>query len=87
MSWKAGNYSKFWGKTLEYGFKHRLGTKKDLKQEQKSLKFINHEKQNITIPEKYDFREDLEVKAFLRKKPIRDQGDCAASWAFSTIGN
>jgi hypothetical protein len=41
---------------------------------------------NRSIPLSYDFREDIEVKDSIRKRPIRDQGDCAASWAFSTIG-
>lgn len=90
LSWKASNYSKFWQKSLDYGFKHKLGTKlsrfsqKPMSppQDYFQLPEITHN----DIPEKYDFREDPEVKEFLRKKPIRDQGDCAASWAFSTVG-
>ncbi len=89
MSWKAANYSQFWKRSLDYGFKHRLGTKLSLIK-QKPMSPFNYFKITEThkeMPQSYDFREDPEVKNFLRKNPIRDQGDCAASWAFSTIGN
>jgi hypothetical protein len=87
LNWIAANYSKFWGKTVDYGFSHRLGT--ILNQKQKPMKQLNHFDdliKNAEIPEHYDFRNDPEVKDYLRENPIRDQGDCAASWAFSTIG-
>jgi hypothetical protein len=42
--------------------------------------------ENIEIPEFYDFHEDPKVRDYINKKSIRDQGECAASWAFSTIG-
>lgn len=50
------------------------------------MKSLLDDYQDTEIPERYDFRTDPEVKEYLRKNPIRDQGDCAASWAFSTIG-
>ena len=74
---------------MEYGFKHKLGTRLgDTKQKAMNPRtFFNLETEHKNIPESYDFREDPEVKEYLRVNPIRDQGDCAASWAFSTIGN
>ncbi len=79
LPWKASNYSFFLNKPLEYGYKTRLGTKLP-KRDQRSLDFedepqIKH----------YDFRDENYI---LKRKSsfIRDQGNCAASWAFSTIG-
>ena len=88
FNWQAANYSQFWGKTLEYGFSHRLGTNlPEIKQKaMKQLNYFDDLFQIAEIPAQYDFRSDPEVKGYLRKNPIRDQGDCAASWAFSTIG-
>ena len=83
MNWKASNYSAFWGKTLEYGYKYRLGTNLQKMDEKKPEKRFD---ENIQIPELYDFRKDPKVKDYLRKSSIRDQGECAASWAFSTLG-
>jgi hypothetical protein len=37
------------------------------------------------IQESYDFRNEPFMVNNIRKDYIRDQGDCAASWAFSTI--
>ena len=87
MSWKAGNNSIFWGKSIEYGFRHKLGTKlnKDYKTKYDS-DFNNYDYENDNIPDYYDFREDPNVNKYLKKNPIKDQGDCAASWAYSTIG-
>ena len=72
----------FWTKSLDYGYKHKLGTKLKLKKKQN---FVNNFKR-VEIPQEYDFRKDPVVRDHLRVSPIRDQGDCAASWAFSTIG-
>jgi hypothetical protein len=27
LSWKAGNNTEFWGKSIQYGFKNKLGTR------------------------------------------------------------
>ncbi len=80
MPWKTGNYSFFWGKTLNYGYKHRLGTKLP-KREQRSLQL-----DDSPIFDFYDFRNEHYIVNNPRKNRIKDQGDCAASWAFSTIG-
>ena len=88
MSWKAGNYTNFWGKKLDYGFARKLGTKLSTER-QKPMNprdYFKISDTNKAIPETYDFRKDPEVKDSLRTSPIRDQGECAASWAFSTIG-
>ncbi len=84
-SWTAGNYSKFWGKPLSYGTNYKLGTKLP-DQKQRALDPSTAHLHDGDIPTSYDFREDDEVKQFLRKHPIRDQGECNASWAFSTVG-
>ena len=87
-SWTAGNYTKFWGKDLNYGFNRKLGTKLATER-QKPINprdYFKISDTNKVIPETYDFRNDQEVSNSLRKNPIRDQGECAASWAFSTIG-
>ena len=79
-SWKASNYSMFWGKTLDYGYKHRLGTKIP-NREQRAL-----EVDDKPIKDFYDYRNEPFMVNNPRKNSIRDQGDCAASWAFSTLG-
>jgi C1A family cysteine protease len=38
------------------------------------------------LDESYDFRDVLRREGIQRVNFIRDQGDCASSWAFSTIG-
>jgi hypothetical protein len=78
MSWKAANYSEFWGRTLEYGYSSKLGTLL----ETPNLNPISFDENDIE-QESYDFREDM---TDIKKLTIRDQGDCGASWAYSTIG-
>ena len=80
-TWRASNYSMFWGKTLAFGYKHRLGTKIP-PLEQRPIQ--TDEKPLI---EAYDFRKDPIVvrKSSQFKEHIRDQGNCGASWAFSTV--
>ncbi|XP_052258054.1 tubulointerstitial nephritis antigen-like [Dreissena polymorpha] len=76
--WQASNYSQFWGLTLEEGRRYRLGTNKpdELVMKMSNLEVLNEE----SLPREFDSR---------KKWPgwvhgIRDQGNCAASWAFST---
>jgi hypothetical protein len=59
---------------------HRLGTKVPA-QEQKALET----EVKLDIPY-YDFREEKYLTEKRTKRMIRDQGNCGASWAFSTIG-
>jgi hypothetical protein len=78
-SWRADNYSIFWGKTLEYGYKHRLGTKVPAQIQRPILIDPN------PIQDRYDFREEPFMVDNVRRDYIRDQGECAASWAFSAL--
>ncbi len=68
----------FWEKTLEYGYKYKLGTQLPVR-EQRPL-FAEDKPAKIS----YDFRDEPYMRN--RRDLIRDQGNCAASWAFSTIG-
>ncbi len=77
LPWTAANYSFFWGKTLDFGYKHKLGTRLSW-HFQRPLDV----EENLEINE-YDFR--VMNKAGKTRK-IQDQGNCGASWAFSTIG-
>lgn len=79
-TWQAGNYSMFWGKTLEYGYRHRLGTRV-VRQTQRPI-IIDPQ----PIQAEYDFRQEPFMEEIVRRPDyIRDQGDCAASWAFSAL--
>ena len=87
MSWKADNYSQFWNKPLEYGFSHKLGTVLSKNKNQVTeLDHADENEENVVLPQVYDFRQDPDVKDYLRSNSIRDQCECGASWAFSTIG-
>jgi hypothetical protein len=71
----------FWGKTLEYGYRHRLGTRV-VRQTQRPI-IIDPQ----PIQAEYDFRQEPFMEEIVRRPDyIRDQGDCAASWAFSALG-
>ena len=54
MSWKAANYSEFWGRTLDYGYSSKLGTLL----ETPNLNPISFDENDIE-QESYDFREDM----------------------------
>lgn len=75
--WTARNYTKFWGKTLEDGIKFRLGT---LFPEQ-SVQNMN---EILIKPRELPASFDARTKWPNYIHPIRDQGDCGSSWAFST---
>lgn len=75
----AGNNSDFWGQTLEYGYKNKLGAKLPNEEFRSEKAYYA----NIT-DFFYDFRREPYFNA---RSAIRDQGECAASWAFSTVGN
>lgn len=77
--WTAANYTFFWGLTLINGVKYRLGTL----QPQRSVADMNEIqiKSVPDLPESFDTRVGKWAK-FIH--PVRDQGNCGASWAFST---
>ncbi|KHJ47584.1 papain family cysteine protease [Trichuris suis] len=76
--WKATNYSTFWGQTLDDGVKYRLGTLYP----ERSVKNMNEIliEPTLPLPERFDARERWPGFIY----PVRDQGNCGASWAFST---
>lgn len=78
FGWRASNYSFFWGKSLEDGIRYRLGTFKP-----SNPTMAMHEvriKMKKDLPENFDARHQWHSLIH----PIRDQGDCGASWAFSS---
>jgi len=83
-SWKASNYSQFWGKTLEEGYLNRLGTNLETAPPKKYSKPFNYEHESMGS---YDFREFMiKQKNLSRNFMVRNMGDCGSSWAFSTLG-
>lgn len=77
-SWQASNYSQFWGQSLDDGIKFRLGTLYP----ERSVQNMNEilVKVNPDIPDRFDAREKW--PNFIH--PVRNQGNCGSSWAFST---
>ncbi|XP_060072322.1 tubulointerstitial nephritis antigen-like isoform X1 [Ylistrum balloti] len=77
--WRAGNYSAFWGMTLDEGIRYRLGTippDADVRNMKPVRGYTN-----TYLPDDFDSR----IQWPGRIHPIRDQGNCGASWAFSTV--
>lgn len=76
--WRASNYSNFWGLTLRQGINYRLGTHKP------DSVVLNMSPIKINpsndLPRQFDAREKWRGNIH----EIRDQGNCGASWAFST---
>ncbi|MBN3311593.1 TINAL protein, partial [Atractosteus spatula] len=78
--WYAGNYSQFWGMTLDEGIRYRLGTQLP----SRSILSMNELKMNMDSSERLPpyFRAEEKWPGKIHE-PL-DQGNCAASWAFST---
>ncbi|KAL4236419.1 Tubulointerstitial nephritis antigen-like [Mactra antiquata] len=78
LGWQASNYSKFWGMTLNDGIRYRLGTYKPdgLVLSMNPIE-VQH---NGRLPANFDSRQKW--PGFVHG--VRDQGNCASSWAFST---
>ncbi|NXX76904.1 TINAG protein, partial [Urocolius indicus] len=78
--WKAGNYSQFWGMTVEEGFKKRLGTFPP----SHSLLNMRETPGNSLSEEKFPafFAATYQWPEWIHD-PL-DQRNCGASWAFST---
>lgn len=74
LGWHAANYSNFWGKPLDYGYKNKLGTKLP-NREQRAL-----QTDDKPLIDSYDFRNEPFMANMQRRDLIRDQGDCGASW-------
>ncbi|TKR92570.1 hypothetical protein L596_007198 [Steinernema carpocapsae] len=77
FSWTARNYSMFWGRSLEDGIRHRLGTLFPEKSVQNMNEILVKPRE---LPARFDAREKWPGWI----QGIRDQGDCASSWALST---
>lgn len=77
-TWRAGNTSEFWGMSLDDGIKYRLGTY-PLESDVLDMTPIKV-RQDESLPETFDARDKW--PGLLH--PIRNQGDCGSSWAFST---
>uniref|UniRef100_A0A9J8CBL1 Tubulointerstitial nephritis antigen-like 1 n=2 Tax=Cyprinus carpio TaxID=7962 RepID=A0A9J8CBL1_CYPCA len=67
--WRATNYSQFWGMTLDEGLRYRLGTQRP------SRTIMNMNEIQVRV---------ICTPAFHRIISPLDQGNCNASWAFST---
>ncbi|CAH1782378.1 unnamed protein product [Owenia fusiformis] len=76
--WKADSYSFLQDKTLTSGMEHRLGT--FLPESDGIPMRPSQVREEETFPRGYDLRE--KSKEYI--SAIRNQGDCASSWAFST---
>lgn len=78
--WQASNYSDFWGKSLDEGIRYRLGTLFPTRTVQNMNDILIEPASDL--PERFDAREKWPNYIH----PVRDQGNCGASWAFSTTG-
>lgn len=76
-TWTGRNYSKFWGRTLDDGMRHRLGTIFP----ERSVRNMN---EIVVKPRELPTRFDAREKWPDFIHPVQDQGDCASSWAQST---
>ncbi|GMT00247.1 hypothetical protein PENTCL1PPCAC_22421, partial [Pristionchus entomophagus] len=76
-TWSGSNYSIFWGRTLEEGIKYRLGT---LFPEQS----VQHMNEIVIKPRELPDYFDAREKWPGLIHGVKDQGDCASSWAVST---
>ncbi|XP_037582784.1 LOW QUALITY PROTEIN: uncharacterized peptidase C1-like protein F26E4.3 [Dermacentor silvarum] len=78
FGWQATNYSFFQGKLLDEGIRYRLGTHQP---ERPTVEMSElHLKKREQLPEEFDAR----IRWPGLVHGVRDQGDCASSWAFST---
>ncbi|CAH1778641.1 unnamed protein product, partial [Owenia fusiformis] len=75
--WKAGSYSFLKEKTLTFGINHKLGT--FLPGSDVIPTGQSQVREEETFPREYDLRKESKVYV----SAIRNQGDCASSWAFS----
>ncbi|XP_058855409.1 tubulointerstitial nephritis antigen-like [Acipenser ruthenus] len=77
--WRAGNYSQFWGMSLDEGIRYRLGTNKPSRTV-RNMNEIKTNLENVFLPYYFNAADKWPGKIH---EPL-DQGNCAASWAFST---
>ncbi|KAM4700270.1 tubulointerstitial nephritis antigen-like [Discoglossus pictus] len=77
--WLAGNYSQFWGLTLDEGIRYRLGTIKPSSSVM-NMNELHVNMNNEVLPTHFNAAEKWPGMIH----PPLDQGNCAGSWAFST---
>uniref|UniRef100_A0A8C8DJ80 Tubulointerstitial nephritis antigen like 1 n=1 Tax=Oryzias sinensis TaxID=183150 RepID=A0A8C8DJ80_9TELE len=79
--WKAANYSQFFGMSLDEGIRYRLGTQRPSRTVMNMNEIqMKMDPQNDHLPRYFNSSEKWPNKIH---EPL-DQGNCAASWAFST---
>ena len=78
--WTALAYDQFSNLTLEDGITFKLGAKPSNMQVQNTTALRS--RRRGALPDRFDARERW--PQFIH--PIRDQGNCGAAWAFSTVG-
>uniref|UniRef100_A0A8C1YWJ9 Tubulointerstitial nephritis antigen-like 1 n=1 Tax=Cyprinus carpio TaxID=7962 RepID=A0A8C1YWJ9_CYPCA len=80
LCWRATNYSQFWGMTLDEGLRYRLGTQRP----SRTIMNMNEIQMNMNgndhLPSYFNAADKWPGKIH---EPL-DQGNCNASWAFST---
>ncbi|CAG0881819.1 unnamed protein product [Darwinula stevensoni] len=79
LGWKASNYSDFWSKTLQEGLSLKLGTLEPERTVRNMFPILKIYERS-SIPRSFDSRQKWGEWI----QPVRDQGWCGASWAFST---
>ncbi|XP_068125015.1 tubulointerstitial nephritis antigen-like [Hyperolius riggenbachi] len=77
--WRAGNYSTFWGMTLDEGIQYRLGTTKPSSSVM-NMNELHVNMDNDVLPSHFNAADKWPG---MIHEPL-DQGNCAGSWAFST---
>ncbi|XP_049606801.1 tubulointerstitial nephritis antigen-like isoform X1 [Syngnathus scovelli] len=79
--WRAANYSQLHGMTLDEGIRYRLGTQRPSKSILNMNEIqMNMDPQGEALPSSFNSADKWPGKIH---EPL-DQGNCAASWAFST---
>ncbi|XP_047347690.1 uncharacterized peptidase C1-like protein F26E4.3 isoform X2 [Vespa velutina] len=79
LGWQPGNYSKFWGRSLQDGIQYRLGTLNP----SQSIYKMNPVKR-VYDPEALPRSFNAKSRWSRDISEIHDQGWCGASWAIST---
>ncbi|NXD11497.1 TINAL protein, partial [Nothocercus nigrocapillus] len=82
FGWRATNYSRFWGMTLDEGIRYRLGTFRPPATVMNMNELHVPMDANEVLPRHFDAAAKWPG---MIHEPL-DQGDCAGSWAFSTAG-
>ncbi|XP_078318142.1 tubulointerstitial nephritis antigen-like [Crassostrea virginica] len=78
LGWQTANYTLFWNKTFTQGISEHVGIETESKaQNMSSVHTYSHDE----LPVYFDAR--VNWTSWIH--PVRDQRNCASSWAFSTV--